>query len=73
MSDLEGLTRRLMKKGFTTEKILDRLVQEYKDFKDIDENSAYQLAKAILEECQKSDIELISNESIREILNINKR
>ena len=61
MSDLEGLTRRLMKKGFTEQQILNRLVQEYLDFKDIDEKSALKLAKAVLEECQKSDIESISD------------
>ena len=34
MSDLEGLTRRLLKKGYPKEKIIKRLIQEYLDFKD---------------------------------------
>ena len=57
MSDLEGLTRRLMTKiGVSDENIIDRLVQEYLDFKNIDKSSAYNLANAVLEECRKSDI-----------------
>jgi hydrogenase expression/formation protein len=71
MSDLEGLTRRLIKKGYTEQQIINRLVQEYLDFKDIDENSAVKLANAILEECQKSDISSVSNPFIKELLEIN--
>ena len=56
MSDLEGLTRRLMEKGFSKEEIIVRLVNEYTDFKDIEKESAFSLAKAIYEECKKSDI-----------------
>ena len=62
MSDLEGLTRRLIKvKGYSDKEILDRLVREYLDFKDIDSNSALKLSEAVLEECKKSDIDSISN------------
>ena len=71
MSDLEGLTRRLMAKiGVSDENIVDRLVQEYLDFKDIDKSSAYILANAVLEECKKSDINLIQNTFIKKLLNI---
>ena len=71
MSDLEGLTRNLIKKGYSERKILERIVQEYQDFKAIDDISALNYAKAILEECYKSDISRVSNQFIRELLDIN--
>ena len=61
-----------MKKGYSEAQILERIVQEYQDFKEIDDYTALNLAKAILEECQKSDISKVSIPFIREILNINK-
>ena len=72
MSDLEGLTRNLIKKGYSKAQILERIVQEYQDFKEIDDNTALNMAKAILVECQQSDISNISIPFIREILSINK-
>ena len=72
MSDLEGLTRNLIKKGYSEHEILGRLVQEYLDFKDIDNASALKFAKAILEECKKSDISIISDPFMRYLLDINK-
>jgi hydrogenase expression/formation protein len=73
LSDLEGLTRRLMAKmGVSDENIVERLVQEYLDFKDIDKSLAYNLANAVLDECKKSDINIISNTFIRELLDIRK-
>ncbi|MFW9990259.1 MAG: hypothetical protein ACFFC3_16585 [Candidatus Odinarchaeota archaeon] len=72
MSDLEGLTRRLMDKGFTKEEIIERVVKEYLDFKDIEEESAILLAKAIYEECEKSDIKKVSDPFMRDLLDINK-
>lgn len=72
MSDLEGLTRRLLKKKKTDEEILKRLVQEYVDFKDIDKESAYTLANAVLIECKKSDISKISEPFIKDLLDFNK-
>ena len=72
MSDLEGLTRRLIQKGNSDDEILRRLVQEYSDYKDIDENLALRFAKAILEECRKSDATLITDPFIRQILNFEK-
>ncbi len=71
MSDLEGLTRRLITQNKTDEEILKRLVQEYTDFKDISKDSAYALAKAILTECKKSDISKISEPFIKDLLDIN--
>ncbi len=71
MSDLEGLTRNLIKKGYSKEDIIQRIVQEYHDFKDIDNSVANTYAKAVLEECQKSDINLIVNPFIKELLDIN--
>ncbi len=72
MSDLEGLTRRLIKKGYSEQQILERLIQEYQDYKDIDEGTALKYAKAVLEECQKSDITSISEPFIKDLLDINK-
>jgi len=72
LSDLEGLTRRLLTKNKTDEEILKRLVQEYIDFKDIDKELAYTYANAILTECKKSDISKISEPFIKDLLGINK-
>ncbi|MFW9879192.1 MAG: hypothetical protein ACFFG0_39435 [Candidatus Thorarchaeota archaeon] len=72
MSDLEGLTRRLMEKGFTKEEIIVRLVNEYLDFKNINKESATSLAEAIYEECKKSDIKTVSDPFIRYLLDVNK-
>ena len=72
MSDLEGLARRLMEKGFTEEEIIVRLVNEYRDFKDIEKDSATLLAAAIYEECKRSDIKTVSDPFIRYLLEINK-
>ena len=51
--DLEGLTRRLMSKGYTDKEILDKLVVGYHDHKDIDDETAFKFANAVLEECKK--------------------
>jgi len=72
LSDLEGLTRRLIQKGKSDEEILKRLIQEYSDFKDIDENVAMRFARAILEECRKSDVTLVSDPFINQILEFEK-
>ena len=72
MSDLEGLTRRLIEKGFSKEEIIVRLVIEYIDFKDINKESATSLAKAIYEECKMSDIRTVSDPFVRYLLDINK-
>jgi len=71
LSDLEGLTRRLLEKtGISEGDILNRIVQEYQDFKKIDKDTAYKFAKAILEECKKSDISTISNSFLKELLGL---
>ena len=72
MSDLEGLTRKLMEKGLTKDEIIVRLVNEYMDFKDIKQESATILAEAIYEECKKSDIGTVSDSFTRYLLDINK-
>ena len=72
MSDLEGLTRNLIQKGYSEQQILERIVQEYQDFKDIDNSLAVKLAKAIFEECIKSDIRSVSEPFVKELLDINK-
>jgi hydrogenase expression/formation protein len=72
LSDLEGLTRNLIKKGYSEQEIVQRIVQEYHDFKDIDNSLAIKYAKAVLEECEKSDISSIKNQFIKDLLEINK-
>jgi hydrogenase expression/formation protein len=72
LSDLEGLTRNLMNKGYSKAQILKRIIQEYQDFKEIDTDMAENLAKAILEECKKSEISKVTHTFTRDILNINK-
>jgi hydrogenase expression/formation protein len=71
LSDLEGLTRRLMNKGLSKEEIIMRLVNEYLDFKDIERESAVSLAEAIYEECEKSDIKNVSDSFIKYLFDIN--
>ena len=61
-----------MEKGFSKEEIILRLVNEYMDFKDINKESATSLAKAIYEECRKSDIKTVSDPFVRYLLDINK-
>ncbi|KKK79918.1 hypothetical protein LCGC14_2828670, partial [marine sediment metagenome] len=72
MSDLEGLTRGLINRGYSENEILKRLVQEYLDFKIIDETLAFKYAKAIFEECKSSDINSISSPFIKELLNVKR-
>jgi len=72
LSDLEGLTRRLMEKGFSKHDIIIRLVSEYLDFKNINEESATSLAEAIYEECKRSDIKNISDPFMKDVLIFNK-
>ncbi|MHA1723319.1 MAG: hypothetical protein ACTSYC_06760 [Promethearchaeota archaeon] len=72
MSDLEGLTRNLIKKGFSEEQIIERLVEEYLDFKEITREKAKVLAKAVLEECKNSDITSIDHPFIKQLLMVNE-
>ncbi|MFX1326390.1 MAG: AIR synthase-related protein, partial [Promethearchaeota archaeon] len=72
MSDLEGLTRNLLRKGYSEEAILLRLVQEYQDFKEIDRHNSFIFAKAILDECQKSDVRLVSDPFVKGLLDIHR-
>ncbi|MGV9197272.1 MAG: AIR synthase-related protein, partial [Promethearchaeia archaeon] len=72
MSDLEGLARRSMDKGLSDEQIIERLVNEYLDFKEITRDKARILAEAVLEECKKSNIGEIANPFIKELLDIHK-
>jgi hydrogenase expression/formation protein len=72
VSDLEGLTRRLLKKGKSDEEIIIRLVNEYLDFKDIHKDLAFKFAQAILEECKKSDISNVNEPFVRKILDFER-
>ena len=68
MSDLEGLTRNLLRKGYNDEEIIARLIQEYQDYKDIEVEVAEKYAKAVLEECKNSDINQMKDKFIQYIL-----
>jgi hydrogenase expression/formation protein len=72
LSDLEGLTRNLIKKGYSKPQILERIVQEYHDFKEIDNSLANKFADAIFEECIKSDIRSVSDPFVKKLLDINR-
>jgi hydrogenase expression/formation protein len=61
-----------MKNGYSRDEIIERLVQEYLDFKDIEKSLALTYANAIYEECRNSDISNISNPFIKDLLDINK-
>mgnify|MGYP001120371093 CR=1 FL=1 len=55
MSDLEGLTRKLISKGMSIEEVKDRLIDEiliYKDY--LGKKSAESLANAIIDEVRDS-------------------
>ncbi len=54
MSDLEGLTNRLLDKGETTEQIRKRLVKEYKTYKNISTEKAELFADAVINEVLNS-------------------
>ncbi|MFX1238412.1 MAG: AIR synthase-related protein [Promethearchaeota archaeon] len=70
--DLEGLTRKLLEKGYKEDKVIKRLIQAYQVHKDIDYKRASELSKAILEECMKSDISHITEPFLKELLDINR-
>lgn len=70
MSDLEGLTRNLLKKQNSKIEIIERLKQEYLDYKNISSQDAELLSNAIYEECVKSDTNSIRNKFIKNLLEI---
>lgn len=70
MSDLEGLTRKLLGKQRSRVQIIERLKQEYFDFKNISPQDAELLSKAVYEECKKSDTKSIKDGFIKKILEI---
>ncbi|TXT67337.1 MAG: hypothetical protein BAJALOKI1v1_120029 [Promethearchaeota archaeon] len=72
MSDLEGLTRNLLKKEVPDEEIIERLVQEYLDYKNIKKELAFKLAKGVLEECKKSDLAKVNTPFIKELLDFKR-
>ncbi|MCP4763767.1 MAG: hypothetical protein GY870_18495 [archaeon] len=55
MADLEGLTREFTKKGLTKEQIIQKIIDEYKFYKEISDEEARMLAEAVYEECKNSD------------------
>lgn len=72
LSDLEGLTRKLIEKGKNQQQITQRLIEEYLDYKDIDKDKARRLAYAVFEECIKSDLSKLPDSFIKDVLSIKK-
>jgi hydrogenase expression/formation protein len=55
MGDLEGFTRALFKKGYSKDEIIQKLIEEYKIYKEIPEDQVKKLAEAVIEECENSE------------------
>ena len=55
MTDLEGTTRSLLKKGFSKEEILSKIISEYRIYKEDTDEILKKMAEAIIDECIKSD------------------
>ncbi len=68
MSDLEGLTRNLLRKQNSKIEIIERLKQEYLDYKNISPQEAELLSNAIYEECVKSETSSIQNDFVKNLL-----
>ncbi|MHA1822089.1 MAG: AIR synthase-related protein [Promethearchaeota archaeon] len=71
MADLEGYTRALLKRGKTKEEIIQGLIEEYQIYKEIDNEAAKELAKAVYEECIKSEYKG-DDQFLKMLLNIPK-
>ena len=68
MSDLEGLTRNLLRKLSSKDQIIERLKQEYLDFKNISLKEARLLSNAVYDECVKSETSSIRNDFVKNLL-----
>jgi len=68
MSDLEGLTRNLLRKLSSKDQIIERLMQEYLDFKNISLKEAKLLSNAVYDECVKSETSSIRNDFVKNLL-----
>lgn len=55
MGDLEGFTRALFKKGHSKDEIIQKLIEEYKIYKEMPEDQVNKLAEAVIEECENSE------------------
>lgn len=62
MSDLERLTRNLLRKLSSKYQIIERLKQEYLDFKNISLKEAELLSNAVYEECVKNETSSLPGE-----------
>ncbi len=72
MTDLEGITKKLLKKKTPNHIIIERMVQEYETFKDLPKEKLIRLASAILKESQNSMISIDDNSILKKILQIPK-
>ena len=72
MTDLEGITKKLLKKKNPNHIIVERLIQEYETFKDLPKDKLTSLALAILKESQNSMVSIENNSILKKILQIPK-
>ena len=72
MTDLEGITKKLLEKKTPNHIIIERLVQEYETFKDLPKENLTHLASSILKESQNSMISIDDNSILKKILQIPK-
>jgi len=72
MTDLEGITKRLILKKTPKDLIIKQLIEEYKIFKDISHDNLTKMASAILKESQNSMVSIDDNSILKKILQIPK-
>ena len=70
MTDLEGITKKLIEKKTPNHIIIERLIQEYETFKDLPKEKLTSMASAILKESQNSLISIEDNSILKKILQI---
>lgn len=54
MTDIEGITKKLLLQQCSEEKIRERLLEEYQTYKSIPDELLIKMAKAVIDECKKS-------------------
>ncbi|QEE15979.1 AIR synthase-related protein [Promethearchaeum syntrophicum] len=70
MTDLEGISKKLLEKKTPNHIIIERLIQEYKTFKELPKDNLTSMANAILKESQNSMISIEENSILKNIIQI---
>ncbi len=74
MTDLEGISKKLMKNGWSKDSIIQILINEYKVFKTLPDALLLKMANAVYHECKKSNIDdnlSKVSEFLHQLLNVN--